>query len=118
MDISYRGIINSAKVPEANIQAEFYMLCRKHNIPVLLEIKYKNCRFDAVVFKNDKPIAIVEVKNYSIKTSTRGLKKTSRQWIKYNSFGLPVIELLNSKMIFNAFDEVVRIYNLNQNTSC
>jgi len=36
LDFTYKGIILSGRVPEANIQAEFYRLCRKYGIEVLL----------------------------------------------------------------------------------
>ena len=111
MNISYSGIIKSGRVPEANIQAEFYLLCRKHKIPVLLEVKYMNCRFDAVIFCNDRPCAIVEVKNFTEKTAKRGLKKNGRQYRNYTKFGIPLIQLLNSKQILKAFDDVLEIYN-------
>lgn len=107
MNLSYSHIIKYGKVPEANIQAEFYRLCRLHNVPVLLEITYQGCRFDALVFRNDRPFVIVEVKNFGTKGSMRGLKKTGRQYTKYKAHGIPIIELLNSRQIVTRFNEVL-----------
>lgn len=107
MNLSYTHIIRYGKVPEANIQAEFYRLCRQNDVKILLEVKYQNCRFDAVVFNNDKPFAIVEIKNYGKKCTERGLKRTGRQWLKYSSYGIPVIEVLNSRQIVPKFNELL-----------
>lgn len=109
MNITYSGVINSGRVPEANIQAEFYMLCRRHGIQALLEVKYENCRFDVLVFNNDRPFAIVEVKNYSNRTSIRGLKKNGRQYKKYTSYNIPLIEVLNSKQIIPKFQHLLTL---------
>mgnify|MGYP003437501825 CR=1 FL=1 len=106
MNLSYTHITKYGKVPEANIQAEFYRLCRQNGIPVLLEVTYDHCRFDILVFRNDRPFAIVEVKNFGTKGSMRGLKKTGRQYTKYKKFGIPIIELLNSRQIFTRFNEL------------
>lgn len=121
MNVSYSGIIRNGRVPEANIQAEFYMLCRKNGIQILLEVKYQNCRFDALVFKNDIPFAIIEVKNYSKKRSIKGLTSNGRQMQKYMKYNLPIIGVLSSKHIFSSFDKLLKLingessHNLNRN---
>ena len=109
MNVRFSQIVAARKVAEANIQAEFYMLCRKHGVQVLLEVAHENCRFDAVVFVDDKAFLIVEVKNFSPRCSARGLKKTGRQWNKYSRYGLPIIEILNSRQIMPKFQEVLRL---------
>ena len=107
MNLSYSKIINGGRVPEANIQAEFYMLCRKHGIKVLLEVKYENCRFDAVVFKDDKPFAIIEVKNYASRRCVIGLSKKGRQMQKYMKYDIPIIGVLSARHIISSFDRLL-----------
>lgn len=109
MNISYSGIIKKRRVPEANVQAEFYMACRKRGIPVLLEITYERCRFDALVFHNDKPVAIVEVKNYAKGALKRGLKPNSRQVRKYSKYGIPIIPVLATSHIMPAINSIAQI---------
>jgi hypothetical protein len=111
MQITYDSIIKSGKVPEANIQAEFYMLCRKNGIQILLEVRYMDCRFDALVFNQGRPFAIIEIKNYGKKCSVRGLPKNGRQWNKYSRFGIPLIEVLNSSQIIPKFNALVEMLN-------
>jgi hypothetical protein len=113
MQISYSKIISSRRVPEANIQAEFYLLCRQHGIPVLLEVTHEDCRFDALIFKDDKPFAIVEIKNYGSRCSVRGLKKDGRQWKKYSKYGVQVIQVLNSRQIVPRFNQMMIDYHRN-----
>ena len=107
MNLSYSHIIKYGKVAEANIQAEFYRLCRQNDVKILLEVKYHDCRFDAVIFYEDKPFAIIEVKNYGKRCSIRGLKRTGRQWLKYSRYEIPVIEVLNSRQIVPKFNELL-----------
>lgn len=106
MNIRYSELING-RVPEANIQAEFYRLCRKHNIPILLEVSFEDCRFDAVIFQDDIPFAIIEVKNYSKKRSAIGLTKKGRQMKKYMRFGLPIIGVMSQKEIVPSFQRLL-----------
>ena len=110
MNFTFTGIISKG-VPEANIQAEFYKLCRDAKIQVLLEITYKNCRFDAIVFRENKPFAIIEVKNYCLRRSRKGLNLNGRQMKKYKEFGLPIVGILNSKQIVPAFEKIVELLN-------
>lgn len=114
MNIRYSEIIRKKAYAEANIQAEFYKLCRDSKIQILLEVKYEDCRFDAVVFLEDVPVAIVEVKNFSYATSMRGLNKTGRQFKKYSRYGMPVIALLNSKQIIPRFNQLLEIIERKQ----
>jgi len=109
LDFTYKGIILSGRVPEANIQAEFYRLCRKYGIEVLLEITHKGCRFDAVVFLDNRPFAIVEVKNYTERRASMGLSTKGRQLRKYSQFGLPVIGVLNSRQVTTSIDRILKM---------
>ena len=97
-------------MPEANIQAEFYLLCRKYGIPILLEVKYQDCRFDAVIFKDDKPFAIIEVKNYSKQRQAKGLFAGGRQMRKYMKHGLPIIGVLSPGHIIPSFNRLLSLY--------
>ena len=77
------------KLPEANIQAEFYMQCKLNNINCMLEYKTSGCRFDAIVYNNNlKIVAAVEVKSYSnqdyVNTNTRQIAKYKKVCKKYN----------------------------------
>ena len=77
------------KLPEANIQAEFYHQCRLQKIKCILEYKVENCRFDALVYDENRNVkCIVEFKSYK----TRKKPKTNTNQInKYKKFGLPII---------------------------
>lgn len=108
MNLRYSHIILD-RVPEANIQAEFYRICRKYGIAILLEIKYEDCRFDAIIFRNDTPFAIVEVKNRSERSAEKGLNKRGRQMKKYTRFGLPIIAVLSSKHILPSVEKVLML---------
>ena len=115
MDLLYSDFIKK-RVPEANIQAEFYRLCRANDIRVLLEVKYENCRFDALIFKDDRPFAIIEVKNYSHRKSTIGLTTKGRQMKKYMKYGLPIIGVLSSKHIHASFERLLLL--IQKSDSC
>ncbi len=82
-------------IPEANIQAEFYHVCRKLNIPIFLEYKIKGtnskrgCRFDAVILDSyDNIICIIEFKARTKKNIKELLE--SNQSKRYLEFGVPL----------------------------
>lgn len=112
MNLKYSELIGG-RVPEANIQAEFYRICRKHNIPILLEISFEDCRFDALIFQNDIPFAIIEMKNYSKKRAAVGLTKKGRQMKKYMRFGLPIIGVMSQKDIIPSFERLLILLQKN-----
>jgi hypothetical protein len=56
--------MQSFKISEFEIQAQLFMMLRNSGVNVKGEYKYKNCRFDLAIFKNDKLFSIVEVKSY------------------------------------------------------
>lgn len=114
--ISYERILSAKhRIPEANIQAEFYRRCWAKGVKVLLEITYERSRFDAVVFNGDDAIAIVEVKNYSTKRISQGYKsgvytpKNTRQFSKYKEYGVPVVVIPGPDFINDAVEKVVTI---------
>lgn len=110
MNILYTQIIKK-RVPEANIQAEFYLLCRRHGIRILLEVKYENCRFDALVFNGERPFAIIEVKSRGPKRAIYGLNQNGRQMQKYSRYGLPIIGVVSPRHIISAFNKLLTLLN-------
>lgn len=100
--------IRPNKMPEANIQAEIYRLCRNEGINICLEYTFNNCRFDAVIIKNGEIIAIVETKSRK-KVNHKRLLKT-KQLLKYLSFGIPVILCASWNEIESAFYKIKELY--------
>lgn len=90
-------IVWKNRLPEANIQAEFYMRCKLAGIPILLEYKVKGARFDAVILDNDTITHIIEFKSMTPSGIARRLAspKKLKQIEKYERFGLPVILVVN-----------------------
>jgi hypothetical protein len=92
-------LIRGTKVSEANIQAEFYMACKRHNINCYLEYsvicttktmrkKQRKCRFDAVLYdKEDNIFAIIEIKSYH---THRPGNRATVQLYHYEQYGIPV----------------------------
>lgn len=116
--LSYSKILAiKSRIPEANIQAEFYRRCWAKGVKVLLEIKHERSRFDAVVFCEDAAVAIVEVKNYSNKRISAGYKngeytpKQTKQFAKYNDYGVPVIVIPGPAFINDAVDKAREVIN-------
>lgn len=97
---------------EANIQAQFYMRCKQAGISCLLEYKQDNCRFDAVVYKDDNVICLIEIKNYTEHTANKkvfGGKKT-KQFEKYEAYGYPVFYIYNENYVDAVFLAVQALY--------
>ncbi len=109
LNVNYRQIVESRKIPEANIQAEFYMLCRKYKIQILLEVKYQDCRFDAVVFTDDRPFAIIEFKNRWRWDNLKPINEDTRQMKKYRRYGLPIIQVLSARQIIKSFNQLLQM---------
>lgn len=78
---------NLKRLPESNVQAEFYRQCKDNNINVCLEYKYNNCRFDAIVYDRYNFVwFVIEVKNYKNPKLGRKRFKYTKQFKKYSSF--------------------------------
>jgi ubiquinone/menaquinone biosynthesis C-methylase UbiE len=77
------------KVSEANVQAEFYRVCKEAGITCFLEYLSSwngtpGCRFDCVIVQNGLIKAIIEVKS-------RKRVKEPKKMKKYRIFGVPVL---------------------------
>lgn len=87
------------KLPEANVQAEFYHRCRNFHrcrnlgLRLCLEYRLDNCRFDAVMINSrDEIYAIVEFKSWIRDKDV--MNYDSKQLQKYRAYGVPVVFLL------------------------
>lgn len=101
--------IRPKRMPEANIQAEIYRYCRNNNISICLEYKKDNCRFDAVIIKNEKIIAIVETK--SRKNIDHDRVKRTLQYRKYKKYNVPIILCLHWSEIEKTCQTIANMYN-------
>jgi len=90
-----------SKLPEANIQAHFYMRCVQENIPCMLEYRVKGSRFDAIIYKDTQVICIIEVKNLGASALRKRLTKARKyaQIDRYETHGVPVIGIWNMDFI-------------------
>ena len=85
-----RTLYESARaLTEFEVQAELYNRLKQDGFTVRGEWTTGNCRFDIVVFKKRKPLAIIEVK-----TAKAGSKQTldTYQGVKYRCYGVPVVQ--------------------------
>ena len=96
--------ISNIKLTEAQIGAEFYHQCKLLNIGVYMEHVHENCRFDAVLIKNNKIILIVEFKNRSLGKEL-WINKEGRQFRKYSKYGVDIMYITN----FSQIKEQVKI---------
>jgi len=80
----------SERLPEANIQAEFYHCCRLLEIPCVLEYRTPTGRHDVVIFSRnfDYLLAIVECK-----CSQAQCDYPSRQITRYREVGVAIYTL-------------------------
>ena len=76
-----------------NLKIELASSLSKSSIFMHLEYKHKNCRFDGVIVRNNKILAIIEIKNWSESRALTRSKKPSDQLNKYLKFGVPVYVL-------------------------
>lgn len=101
--------LSKAKLNSANIQADFYMRCKLHNIPCILEYKHERCRFDAIIHDDKHILEIVEIKNH--KRPWREPKPT-KQTEKYRAYGLPVFHVRCYADINQTVEAIKRIVAL------
>ncbi len=95
-------------LPEKNNQAEIYHQLRKLGIPCYLEVKYKNCRFDIVVARDDQPLCIIEVKRGKYERKLR--EKDKKQIDRYSKFGVPVFFVNASRKIPKIISDIYQLY--------
>ena len=94
------------KLPHADLQAEFYRFCCKEGVPVSLEYKYENCRFDAVIHNKGFVVAIIEIKSYR---SKKPAKLNTKQFAKYSQYGIPVFYVVRMKDIIPTIKSIKQI---------
>lgn len=104
--------IKPKRIPEANIQAEFYHRCRGLGLRLCLEYKYEHCRFDAVMLDNEDNIyAIVEFKS-RIKPIIGDYN--TKQIKKYQQYGIPIIVCLDYFSIDKAIGKCIELLNMSK----
>ena len=106
------------KYSEFEVQATLYAILKfNYKIDVRGEVPYKmqsfkelkisSSRFDLVIFKNDKAMCIIEVKNgQRAKANTN-----TRQHKKYSQFGLKLVYCMNMTFVKNVVEEVLEFHN-------
>ena len=107
---------------EHEIQALLWYFLRKRKIDVRLEVhgfyrvddgKNIRRRFDAVIFKDQKPVCIIECKSWSqnySRTQAYRKEQNSKQIQEYeNIFGLPVLVVGRFEQIDNTVTEIERM---------
>jgi type I site-specific restriction endonuclease len=100
-------LIIKNRITESNIQAEFYFSCKMNNINCYLEYKINQCRFDAVIYNNEKEIlAIIEVKSY---TTNKEPKRNTKQIKKYSEFALPIFMISRLDQIESIINEIKKL---------
>lgn len=104
------------RLSEANVQAEFYMACRRAGMGCFLEYSARwmnppgRGRFDAVIHKAGEILAIVECKS-TRKAKERHIKfPASRQFARYQEAGLPVFLVACMAEIGPTIAELRRVY--------
>lgn len=110
-------LIRTLKLPEANIQAEFYMACKQNQLNCYLQYivdnplswkKHGKCRFDAVIYdSNDEIFAIIEIKSYH-RQNKQGNRDT-KQLKKYTQFNVPIFILTRIEHIPDLIKQIFKI---------
>ena len=79
-------------------------LCLSHLVHVL---NFQILLFDLVIFKEDKAICIIEVKN-----GKKDVQNTeTRQYKKYNQFGIKLVYCMNMNFVKQVAEEVLEFHN-------
>lgn len=93
---------------EATLQAEIYHQLRKKNIKSVLEYKINNCITDIAVLDSTENICCaIEVK----RNRKREVKRTSKQYNKYEKLGIPFIYCVHESRIKDTVDLIQRYIN-------
>jgi hypothetical protein len=95
--------IGDIKANEAQIGAEFYYQCKLLKLGIYMEFIHENCRFDAVLVRNNKIILIVEFKNNS-PDNEFWINKQGRQFRKYSKYGVDILYITNYSQIKEAVE--------------
>lgn len=91
------------RLAEASIQAILYGELQKLEIPCLLEVSFEDCRFDCVILRGDRVIAIIETKSYS---NNREPNLKTKQYAKYSRYNVPVIYLTRQENVHDVICEI------------
>ena len=83
----------TVKHHEDNLKMELGKWCSRSGIRLHFEYRHKNCRFDAVVVRNDEILAIIEIKKWTRAQAVHRTKKITPQFDKYSKFNVPVYVL-------------------------
>lgn len=78
---------------EDNLKMELKKWANQSNLFLHLEYTHEDCRFDAVLIREDEVLAIIEVKNCTEAQALCMENTPSDQLVKYQKFGLPVFVL-------------------------
>ena len=127
-----KGIVRKQKTPrlnviyypsdpsESEIQYMIFGALRKMGIDARAEVfsKDKKSRFDIVIFKEQKPIGIIEVKkrakafkrNKNVKHD--GVGENNHQKVKYSQFNLPLRYCLGMKNVIDTLHWSKRLHSL------
>lgn len=97
-------VASPSRQSEFETQAELYIRLKKDGFKVRGEITFGRCRFDLVIFKKRKAIAIIETKSHTV--GKRNSLDTI-QGVKYRQFGVPVIQFYD----IDKYDELVIFLN-------
>lgn len=92
------------------VLAEFYRRARNAEIEIFLDYESRTntgrkCRFNAVVVKGDRILAIV-----ACKRSPNAARGTTRQKTRYESFGVPVIWVRGMDRVQTAVEAAKRLF--------
>lgn len=90
------------------VQCEVYRQLSNLGIQVEAEYKFNGCRFDLIVVKAGKIVAIIETKKTYVKP---GPPREGRQFKKYASFGIPLIYTIGLEQVANTIEEVKKLLN-------
>lgn len=89
------------------VQCEVYRQLSNLGIEVLAEYKSYGSRFDLVVIKDGKIVAIIETKKYAKPGPNRG-----KQYEKYKSYGIPLIYTRGMEQVADTIQEVKKLLNM------
>lgn len=89
----------------AEIQAEFYHLCRLAGIGCRLEVRLARTRADAVIIRHGQIVALVEIKKYRRESGEERFEKT-KQAAKYRSIDLQLFVILGMRGVPGAVKHI------------
>lgn len=96
---------------EIDTQTHLLILLREMGYDAKQEVKFKNNRFDIVIFEEKKAICIIEVKNHKRKYigSPALPSLQTKQLTKYKKMGLPVLLCRNANDMPRIIERVKKL---------